>query len=162
MTFNVLFLCTGNSCRSSMAESLLNHLGKSAFHAYSAGSHPAGKVNPNTLKLLNALGHDTSPLRSKNWDEFAEPGAPEMDFIVTTCDNAAGEVCPIWPGHPTTAHWPFPDPAPFQGGEEETREVYLGVYRQIEECIQRLIDLAAEGHEKDVIAARLQSIGPAS
>ena len=143
-----------------MAESLLNHLGNGAFQAFSAGSHPAGKVNPNTLSLLEGLGHDIAPLRSKNWDEFAQPGAPEMDFIITTCDNAAGETCPIWPGHPTTAHWPFPDPGPFQGSEEETLKIYLGVYRQIEECVQRLVDLADDDHQKDVLAARLQGIGP--
>ena len=160
MTYNVLFLCTGNSCRSSMAESLLNHLGGGTFIGYSAGSHPAGKVNPNTLKLLDELGHDTSPLRSKAWDEFAAEGAPEMDFIITTCDNAAGEVCPIWPGHPTTTHWPFPDPAPFQGGTAETREEYLGVYRKIEVCISRLIALDIEGLDGKAIAAKLSEIGP--
>ena len=160
MPYNVLFLCTGNSCRSSMAESLLNHLGGDTFIGYSAGSHPAGKVNPNTLHLLGEMGHDTSTLRSKAWDEFAADGAPEMDFIITTCDNAAGEVCPVWPGHPTTTHWPFPDPAPFQGGVAKTRAVYLGVYRQIEDCVKRLIALNSKGLDANTIAAKLTAIGP--
>ena len=116
---NVLFLCTGNSARSVIAEVVLNKLGRGKFCAYSAGSQPKGSVNPNTLRLLQGLGYDTSALRSKSWLEFSKPGAPEFDFIFTVCDDAAGETCPVWPGKPMTAHWGIPDPAAAQGSPGE-------------------------------------------
>lgn len=116
---NVLFLCTGNSARSVIAEAVLNKLGRGKFRAYSAGSQPKGAVNPNTLRLLQGLGYDTSALRSKSWLEFSKPGAPEFDFIFTVCDDAAGETCPVWPGKPMIAHWGIPDPAAAQGSPGE-------------------------------------------
>lgn len=118
-TYNVLFLCTGNSARSVLAEALLNRLGEGRFKAYSAGSTPTGRVNPHTAPLVEALGFAPSEFRSKSWDEFAQPGAPSLDFIITVCDNAAGEVCPIWPGKPMTAHWGIADPAAATGSEAE-------------------------------------------
>src|SRR5688572_12538181 len=119
---NVLFLCTGNSARSILAEAFLNSAGRGKFRAYSAGSQPSGTVNPFALDLLRKNNVGTEGLRSKNWNEFAKPGAPHMDFIFTVCDNAAGETCPLWPGHPTTAHWGVPDPAAVQGSEEDKRK----------------------------------------
>ena len=117
--YNVLFLCTGNSARSILAEALMNRMGKSHFKAYSAGSFPKGEVHPAALRLLTDLHFETEGFRSKSWDEFAVPGAPEMDFILTVCDNAAGETCPIWPGHPMTAHWGIEDPAAVEGSEQK-------------------------------------------
>lgn len=136
---NVLFLCTGNSCRSVMAEAILARLGEARFRTYSAGSHPAGAVNPYTLDLLASRGHETAHLRSKSWDEFAGPDTPAMNLIVTVCDNAAGEVCPVWPDRPTTAHWPFPDPYAFKGSPPETRAHYNDVYEQIEARLSRFV-----------------------
>ena len=162
---NVLFLCTGNSARSVMAETLLNHWGRGRFKAYSAGSHPAGKVNPYTLDLLERLKLPTAGLRSKSWDEFAVAGAPVLDFVFTVCDNAAGEVCPIWPGQPITAHWGFPDPAAFVGPEAEKRAYFADVFRQIENRIkifsalplERLSRLAIQ-HEVEKLDRREEAV----
>lgn len=158
---NVLFLCTGNSARSVMAETLLNHWGGGRFRAFSAGSHPAGRVNPYTIELLERLKLPTAGLRSKSWDEFAAPGAPALDFVFTVCDDAAGEVCPVWPGQPITAHWGFPDPAAFVGPEAAKRAFFADVFRQIETRIKiftalplaRLSRLAIQ-HEVDKLGAR--------
>lgn len=133
----VLFLCTGNSARSIMAEALLNMRSKGRFHAYSAGSHPAGKVNPFAAELVQKLNYPAENLRSKSWDEFAAAGAPQIDYVITVCDNAAGEVCPIWSGTPTKAHWSFEDPAAVQGTDDEKRKAFHDIYLQI----ARRIDL---------------------
>ena len=134
--YNVLFLCTGNSARSILAEALLNVLGKGRFRAYSAGSHPVGRVQPLAIELARELGYDIAQLRSKSWDAFAATDAPRMDFILTVCDSAAGEACPLWPGHPATAHWGVPDPAAVQGDEGMRRAAYrqtlLALHRRIE------------------------------
>lgn len=135
--FNVLFLCTGNSARSALAEAYMNAKLSDRFRAYSAGSHPTGKVNPYALELLGSVGIPTDNLRSKSWDEFALPDAPKMDFLFTVCDDAAGEVCPVWPGHPISAHWPFEDPAAFVGSPDATRKKFTEVFAQI----RRRIDL---------------------
>jgi protein-tyrosine-phosphatase len=128
---NVLFLCTGNSARSILAEAFLNSAGGGRFRAYSAGSHPAGKVNPFALELLEKNRISTEGLRSKSWDEFARPGAPQMHFVFTVCDNAAGEACPLWPGQPITAHWGVADPAAVQGSDEEKRKAFLAAFTQL-------------------------------
>ena len=135
--YNVLFLCTGNSARSIMAEVMLNHFGHGRFKAYSAGSRPGGSVNPLSLETLKNLGMPTAGLRSKSWDEFAAPGAPRFDFIITVCDNAANEACPIWPGKPTTAHWGVADPATIEGGDGEK----LAAFRDAAVVLRRRIDL---------------------
>ena len=129
--FNVLFLCTGNSARSIMAEAILNKIGGGKFHAYSAGSQPKGAVNPNTIQLLKRLGHDTSGFRSKSWSEFAKPGAPALDFVFTVCDDAANETCPVWPGQPMTAHWGIPDPAAAMGTDAEIALAFNNAYRML-------------------------------
>ncbi|MBJ7414464.1 MAG: arsenate reductase ArsC [Niveispirillum sp.] len=129
---SVLFLCTHNSARSVMAESILNRMGQGRFKAYSAGSHPSGRINPYVRDLLTRLGYDLSDARSKDWSEFAQPGAPALDFIITVCDQAAGEVCPIWPGQPMTAHWGFPDPSSATGTDAEKAAFTADVYRMIE------------------------------
>jgi arsenate reductase len=139
--FNVLFLCTGNSARSILAESLLNSLGKGRFHAYSAGSHPAGQVNPFALELLEKNHFPTAALRSKSWDEFAQPDAPPLDFVITVCDNAAGEVCPVWPGQPMTAHWGIPDPAALEGSEEARRRAFADAMNQLQRRIFMFVNL---------------------
>jgi protein-tyrosine-phosphatase len=157
--FNVLFLCAGNSARSVMAEVLLNHWGGARFHAFSAGSHPTGRVNPITLELLDRLKLPTSGLRSKSWDEFAAPGAPVMDFVFTVCDQAAGEVCPIWPGQPITAHWGFPDPAAFVGLEAEKRAFFAEVLRQIESRIKVFAALPLEKLDRLAIQRKVREIG---
>src|SRR5919106_5947104 len=128
---NVLFLCTGNSARSIMAEAILNRLGAGRFRAFSAGSHPTGKVNPFAVNLLRKTNFDVSQLRSKSWDEFAAPGAPALDFVFTVCDDAANEVCPIWPGEPMTAHWGLPDPAKATGTEAEKRFMFADTMRML-------------------------------
>jgi arsenate reductase len=139
--FDVLFLCTGNSARSIMAEALLNEMGKGRFRAWSAGSHPNGRVNPFALEMLRSAGLPTADLRSKSWGEFATPDAPRMDFIITVCDNAAGEACPIWPGRPVTAHWGVEDPAAIQGTEEEKRAAFRDAAAILRRRIQLLVAL---------------------
>ncbi|OZA30068.1 MAG: protein-tyrosine-phosphatase [Hydrogenophilales bacterium 17-61-9] len=133
--FNVLFLCTGNSARSILAESLLNQFGKGRFRAFSAGSLPAGQVNPFALALLEINHYPAGELRSKSWDEFAQPAAPRLDFVITVCDNAAGEVCPAWPGQPMTAHWGIPDPAAVEGSDEAKRHAFVDAMNQLQRRI---------------------------
>jgi arsenate reductase len=157
--FNVLFLCTGNSARSVMAEVLLNHWGGTRFLAFSAGSHPTGRINPITLELLDRLKLPTRGLRSKSWDEYAAPGAPAMDFVFTVCDQAAGEVCPVWPGQPITAHWGFPDPAAFVGPEAEKRAFFAEVLRQIERRIKVFAALPLEKLDRLAIQRKVREIG---
>jgi protein-tyrosine-phosphatase len=157
--YNVLFLCTGNSARSIMAEAVMNRLGQGRFKGYSAGSHPAGQVHPYALDLLQRLNHPTAGLRSKAWDEFAAPGAPQMDFVFTVCDNAAGEVCPIWPGQPMTAHWPFQDPAAFEGTEAEKRQLFADVYGQIHTRVAIFANLPIPGLDKLALQKRLSEMG---
>jgi protein-tyrosine-phosphatase len=159
--YNVLFLCTGNSARSILAEALLNHYGKGRFRAYSAGSHPAGKVNPGTIWFLKRNGLSTEGLRSKNWSEFAEPGAPELDFVFTVCDKAAGEVCPLWPGQPMTAHWGVPDPAACEGSEAEIHKLFDLVASQLSTRIQLFISLPISKLDKLGLQSKLQEIGKA-
>jgi len=160
-TYNVLFLCNSNSGRSIMAEALLRHWGKGRFRAFSGGSRPAGQVHPYTLELLRHLGLPTEGLRSKSWDEFAGPGAPEMDFILTVCDEAEGEVCPVWPGQPVTAHWSFPDPLAFQGSEEAKREFFRHVLLQIESRIQLFVQLPLDRLDNIALHHEVRQIGVA-
>jgi arsenate reductase len=157
--FNVLFLCTGNSARSIMAEAMLNTLGKGRFRAYSAGSHPTGKVNPFAIEQIKSLKYPMSDLRSKSWDEFTEPNAPQMDFIITVCDNAAGEVCPRWPGHPVTAHWGFQDPAAFDGSDEEKRHLFAKICREIKNRLDIFSMLPIEKLSRLSIKSKLDEIG---
>lgn len=140
-SYNVLFLCTGNSARSILAESLLNQMGRGRFRAYSAGSHPAGRVNPFTLELLEKNQFPTRDMRSKSWDEFAQPEAPHFDFVITVCDNAAGEICPVWPGQPMTAHWGIPDPAAVEGSDETKRRAFVQAMEQLQRRISMFINL---------------------
>lgn len=158
-TFNVLVLCTGNSARSIMAEALFNVLGKGHFRAYSAGSQPTGKVNPFAVERCEAIGYDASGLRSKGWDEFAAPNAPKMDFILTVCDQAAGETCPIWPGKPVTAHWGFPDPAAFEGSDEEKRALFNKVFRQIRARVSQFVNLPLHVLDRNSIEKEMRAIG---
>jgi protein-tyrosine-phosphatase len=139
--FNVLFLCTGNSARSILAETLLNNMGKGRFRAFSAGSHPAGQVNPFALELLEKSHLPTAELRSKSWDEFAQPGVPRLDFVITVCDKAAGEVCPVWPGQPITAHWGIPDPAAAEGSDEQKRHAVVDAMNQLQRRISMFVSL---------------------
>jgi arsenate reductase (thioredoxin) len=155
----VLFLCTGNSARSILAEAYLNAKGAGRFIACSAGSHPAGKVNPCALELLKTHRVDTAGLRSKSWDEFARPDAPSLDFVFTVCDNAAGEVCPVWPGQPITAHWGVADPAAVQGNDVEKRAAFLKAYTELSTRIDFLIALPIEGLDRMTLTRRLQTIG---
>ena len=156
--YKVLVLCTGNSARSILAEVLFNQLGKGRFVAYSAGSKPAGQVNPGAVELLQKKGFSIEGLRSKSWDEFAAPGAPEIDFIFTVCDNAAGEVCPIWPGKPATAHWGIPDPAHVEG-EEARRVAFKKAYDQLARRIQLFMSLPIDKLDKLVLKEKLAEIG---
>jgi len=139
--FNVLFLCTGNSARSILAEVILNHRGKPNFHAFSAGSHPTGRVNPLALKQLEVAGLAVAGLRSKSWDEFAKPGAPQMNFVFTVCDNAAAEVCPVWPGQPVTAHWGVPDPAAVAGTVEQMERAFRDAFVTLDRRIALFLSL---------------------
>ena len=157
--FNVLFLCTGNSARSILAEAALNHRGGGRFRAFSAGSHPTGKVNPNALELLERMGIATDGLRSKSWDEFAAPGAPPLDFVFTVCDNAAGEVCPFWPGQPVTAHWGFADPAAVQGSDEQKRAAFARTALQIRHRVQLFLSLPLEALDHMALEQKTRAIG---
>jgi arsenate reductase len=157
--YNVLFLCTGNSARSVMAETLLNRWGKGRFQAFSAGSHPTGTINPFTLDLLTLVKLPTEGLRSKSWDEFTAAGAPVMDFVFTVCDQAAGEVCPIWPGQPISAHWGFPDPAAFVGPTVEKRAFFVDVFRQIETRIRNFTALPLEKLGRLAIQHEVEKLG---
>lgn len=159
MPYNVLFLCTGNSARSILGEAYLNSKGRTQFVAYSAGSHPAGKVNPFALELLEKNRISTAGLRSKNWDEFARPGAPQMNFVFTVCDNAAGEACPIWPGHPVTAHWGVEDPAAVAGSDEAKRKAFLKAFTQLATRITLLMNLPIERLGRMALRERLEEIG---
>lgn len=156
---NVLFLCTHNSARSVIAEALLNRHGLGKFKAYSAGSQPSGKINPFVEMLLKKMNFDMSQFRSKNWDEFAKPGAPKMDFVFTVCDDAAGEVCPIWPGQPMTAHWGFPDPSSATGSDAEKAAFTADVYRMIERRIQVFANLPLAALSKLEIQRKLDEMG---
>jgi len=157
--YNVLFLCTGNSSRSIMAEALLNTMGKGRFRGYSAGSHPTGAVNPFALEQIRGTGYAPAQMRSKSWDEFSQADAPHMDFVFTVCDNAAGEVCPIWPGHPISAHWGFEDPAAATGTDEQKRAAFNKVYRQILTRMNLFTSLPLNMLEKNAIQAQVSGIG---
>jgi protein-tyrosine-phosphatase len=159
--FNVLFLCTGNSARSILAEAYLNASGKGRFKAYSAGSHPGGKVNPFALELLGKHRIDTAGLRSKSWDEFAQAGAPELDFVFTVCDNAAGEVCPLWPGQPISAHWGVNDPAAVEGKDEEKRKAFFRAYTALSARINLFVNLPLDKIDRLVLKKKLDAIGKA-
>jgi len=158
-TYNVLFLCTGNSARSIFGEAILNRLGQGRFTAYSAGSHPAGRVNPHALDLLERLEYPTAGLRSKSWEEFSGPGAPRMDFIFTVCDDAARETCPVWPGHPMTAHWGVPDPAAVNGSEAETGLAFADAYCMLNNRIKLFINLPLASLHELSLRSRLAEVG---
>ncbi|WP_026784878.1 metalloregulator ArsR/SmtB family transcription factor [Pleomorphomonas koreensis] len=157
--YNVLFLCTGNSARSIIAEAILNHDGAGRFRAFSAGSHPTGKVNPIALELLAEDGFSIEGLRSKSWDEFAEPGAPEMDFVFTVCDNAAGETCPVWPGHPMTAHWGIEDPARVVGTHIQQKTAFVTAARYLKNRITNFLALPIRSLDRLAITSHLHEIG---
>lgn len=157
--FNVLFLCTGNSARSIIAEAYLNAAGGGRFVAHSAGSHPAGGVNPFALELLRKNRIDASGLRSKSWGEFARPGAPTLDFVFTVCDNAAGEVCPVWPGQPMTAHWGIQDPAAAQGADEHKRRAFLRAFSELSTRINLFMSLPIDKLDRLVLKKKLDEIG---
>ena len=158
-TFNVLFLCTGNSARSILGEAILNKLGQGGFAGYSAGSHPKGEVHPLALELLRQMHLPTLDLRSKAWDEFAAAGAPVMDFIFTVCDSAAGEVCPVWPGHPMTAHWGLPDPADVKGTDLEKRRAFRQTFAALENRIKLFASLPLASLDRLSLQGRLDAIG---
>ncbi len=157
--FNVLFLCTGNSARSILAESLLNHHGRGKVRAYSAGSFPKGEVNPLALELLGRLDLPADGLRSKSWDEFARPGAPEVDFIITVCDNVAGDVCPLWPGNPITAHWGLPDPAAVNGSHAERLLAFRETFQALEKRIKSFVKLHIASLDRLEVQERVREIG---
>ena len=157
--FNVLFLCTGNSARSIIAEAILNKLGQGRFHAYSAGSQPKDNVNPHTIELLRGLGYDTSGFRSKSWNEFNKPGAPKFDFVFTVCDNAAAETCPLWPGQPMTAHWGIPDPASASSTPAEIGLAFKDAYRMLNQRIGIFVALPIKSLDQFSLQNRLKEIG---
>ena len=157
--YNVLFLCTGNSARSIIAEAILNREGRGRFKAFSAGSQPKGTVNPRTLDLLRKFNYDVATLRSKSWAEFAKPGAPDLDFVFTVCDNAAGESCPLWPGQPITAHWGIPDPVAASGTQAEIALAFKDAYRMLNRRIDLFLALPIEKLDRLVLTTRLREIG---
>jgi arsenate reductase (thioredoxin) len=157
--YNVLFLCTGNSARSILAEAILNKVGAGKFRAFSAGSSPRGTVNPRTVRLLGSLDYETSGFRSKSWDEFASPGSPRFDFVFTVCDNAAGEACPLWPGQPMTAHWGIPDPAEATGTPTQVALAFKEAYRLLMQRISIFASLPIAGLDKLSLQNRLRDIG---
>ena len=159
MQLSVLFLCTGNSARSIMAEAMLNHLGRGRFQAHSAGSHPTGKVNPLAIETLERLGFSTHGLRSKAWDEFGAAGAPAIDCVITVCDNAAAETCPVWPGKPVTAHWGVEDPAAMQGNDTEMREAFERAAGILKRRIERLLELPLDPLDPAALRSKLREIG---
>lgn len=158
-TYNVLFLCTGNTARSIMAEVLLNNLGRGSFKGYSAGSHPKGEVHPLTIDLLEKNRLSTAGLRSKDWAEFAQPDAPKLDFVITVCDNAAGEVCPIWPGQPMTAHWGVPDPAAAASSDDGKQKAFLVAYTQLSRRILLFVSLPLNRLSQMSLQEKLDEIG---
>lgn len=157
--FNVLFLCTGNSARSIMAECIMNRLGRRRFRAFSAGSRPRGEIHPCTIDLLKKLDHPVGDLRSKSWDGFSDPGAEPLDFVFTVCDNAANEVCPVWPGQPMSAHWGVPDPAAATGSEAERRLAFSEAYRMLQNRISIFVNLPIRSLDKLSLQNRLTEIG---
>ncbi len=157
--YNVLFLCTGNSARSIMAEAILNRKGRPNFQAYSAGSHPTGRVRPEALRQIELAHLPTEGLRSKDWDEFAKPGAPQMNFVFTVCDNAAKEVCPVWPGQPMTAHWGVPDPAAVEGSPEEIERAFRDAFMTLDRRISLLLCLPLSSLDKLAIKREIDRIG---
>ena len=157
--YNVLFLCTGNSARSIIAEAIMNRVGRGRFRGFSAGSRPRGEVHPYTLDLLRALNYRTDFARSKSWDAFAEPGAPQMDFVFTVCDSAASEACPVWPGQPMSAHWGVPDPAAAEGNEAERRLAFDDTHRMLESRISVFTSLPMAGLDRLALQKRLDDIG---
>ena len=159
MAYNVLFLCTGNSARSILAEAILNAEGKGKFKAYSAGSHPSGKVNSFSIELLEQRRYPTDGLRSKAWDEFAAPGAPELDFVFTVCDNAVGEVCPVWPGQPISAHWGVEDPAAVESTDEEKRRAFVKAFTVLQRRISLFASLQLDQLDRFSLQTKLRDIG---
>ena len=157
--YNVLFLCTGNSARSVIAEAILNRIGAGKFRAYSAGSQPRGQVNPDTIRLLQKLGYETAAFRSKSWSELARPGAPALDFVFTVCDDAAGETCPVWPGQPMTAHWGIPDPAAATGTDAEIAVAFSDAYRMLQRRIEAFAALPIRALDSLTLQGRLRDIG---
>lgn len=157
--YNVLILCTGNSARSIMAEALINTMGQGRFRAYSAGSHPTGKVNSFAVEKVESVNYPTENLRSKSWDEYATPDAPKMDFIITVCDNAAGEMCPVWPGQPISAHWGFEDPAAVEGTDAEKRRAFEQTFRHMMNRVRLFVNLPLKMLDQTAIKRELANIG---